>query len=258
MILPFFLLVQAAATGPTLPDEARFDACIAAVARAPDEGVAEAERWQAAGGGVLARQCLGLAHAAATRWPAAATSFEGAARAAEVARDGRAARLWAQAGNAWLAGGAPAQAVTALDAALAQGATEGELLGEVHLDRARALVALDRLSDARVDLDAATRLAPRDPLAWLLSATLARRQGDLARAQADIGEAATRAPDDASVALEAGLIAANQGNDAAARAAWNGAIAVQPGSPAAAQARSLLAQLDGTAVPAAPAIEPGR
>ena len=89
----------------------------------------------------------------------------------------------------------------------------------------------------------ALKLVPADPLAWLLSATLARRTGDLARAQADIGEAMKRAPDDAAVALEAGNIAILSGAEAAARTAWAAAIKASPDSPAGKAAADALKRL---------------
>lgn len=76
--------------------------------------------------------------------------------------------------------------------------------GEAHLDRARALVATGDTKGARDDLDAATRDAAADPLAWLLSATLARRMNDLPRARADIAEALKRSADDAQVQARGG------------------------------------------------------
>jgi len=88
---------------------------------------------------------------------------------------------------------------------------------------------------------------PEDPLAWLLSASLARRMGDLDRAQADIGEAAKRSPDDASVALEAGRIALAAGAVGAARVAFEGAVRSRPGSEAALVAQAELDRLGGPA-----------
>ncbi|MFX5245339.1 hypothetical protein ABTD35_21420, partial [Acinetobacter baumannii] len=67
-----------------------------------------------------------------------------------------------------------------------------------------------------------------DPLAWLLSATLARRTGDLPRAKKDIGEALARSADDANVQLEAGNIAAAAGDEAGARKAWSEAARLAP------------------------------
>src|SRR3546814_16537719 len=74
----------------------------------------------------------------------------------------------------------------ALDAAIGGGTLTGLHLGEAHLDRARALVAAGALAAAREDIDAALADAADDPLAWLLSATLARRMHEWARAKKDI------------------------------------------------------------------------
>ena len=163
---------------------------------------------------------------------------------AEVARDSRAANYWAQAGNAWLAASEPAKARVALDAALASGGLTGLQRGEAQLDRARALVALGQPAAARADLDAALKAASEDPLAWLLSATLARRMGDLPRAQADIAEALKRSADDASVQLEAGNIAALAQDEAGARRAWSEAARIAPDTTAGRSAASALKQFD--------------
>ena len=117
-----------------------------------------------------------------------------------------------QAGNAWLAGGEPTRAVLALDAALATPNLTEALRGEVHLDRARAMVALGNLPTAREDIDRALRLVGSDPFAWYLSAALARRQEDLQRAQTDIQRALGLAPDSPDITLLAGTIAGQLGN----------------------------------------------
>ena len=96
--------------------------------------------------------------------------------------------------------------------------------------------------EPRLDIAPALANAPADPLAWLLSATLARRGGDLVRAAADIAEALKRSPDDASVQFEAGNIAAAAGDEANARSAWERVIALSPGSPLAGSARKALEQ----------------
>ena len=101
------------------------------------------------------------------------------------------------------------------------------------------------LTKARSDLDAAAKLVPQDPLIWLLSASLARRTGDLDRARTDIAEAARLSPDDASVALEAGNIAAMMGNDAAARTAWEAAVKIAPEGPQGKAAAKALEQFGG-------------
>lgn len=262
LILPFILSLAATAgaaqdQAPS-GEEARFETCAMLVASDPEKAVDQANAWRIAGGGVPARQCLAMAYAQQGRWTPAAVAFEQAARDSEMAQDGRAARLWVQAGNARLAAGEAQAARSAFGTALASGTLEGPLKGEAHLDRARACVALGDLAAARTDLDAALALVPEDPLAWLLSATLARRTNDLERAQKDIAEATKRSPDDASVALEAGNIAIRVGSPDAARVAWQGAIANQPGSDAAKAAADALKQLDENAEAPAGADTPPR
>lgn len=240
MFVPLLLTLQDVPTRGQEPP--RFSQCMDLATSDPSAGQANAMRWRGEGGGALAGQCLGVAYSNQRRWPAAAGAFEDAARAAELKKDARASNYWAQAGNAWLAAGEVAKARAALDAALATGALEGLALGEAHLDRARAMVAAGDTENARGELDQATLYAAKDPLAWLLSATLARRTGDLPRATKDIGEALKRSPDDPSVQLEAGNIAAAGGDEANARASWTRVTELAPASPIAASARKALEQ----------------
>ncbi|WP_066781706.1 hypothetical protein [Sphingomonas sp. CCH5-D11] len=225
------LALQAAALPPA-------ESCAALAATDP----VAAERRASVDRSVGGRACLGIALAGQDRFAQAAPAFEEAARGSELARDGAAARYWALAGNAWLAGQEPAKARAALDAALAAGTLTGLARGEAALDRARALVALDELKLARGDLDLALKDAADDPLAWLLSATLARRTGDLARAKIDIGQALRRSADDAQVQLEAGNIAAASGDEAGAKAAWTEAARLAPDRPAGQSATRALSQ----------------
>lgn len=227
-----------------LNDEARFDACMDMATDDPPSGIVAANEWLIAGGGYFARHCLGFAYAKDGRWKAAADAFVSAARDAERATDVRAANLWTQAGNAALASGDATLALTYFDAAMAQGVSAGLLLGELHLDRARALVIAGKTDEAEAAFAEAHRLVPEDPLAWLLSATLARRLGKLERAQADIDIAARLAPRDPEVALEAGNIAATAGKYDIARRNWTQAIEIRPDGPVAKTARDHLTQLD--------------
>lgn len=218
------------------------DEC-AALAREDSAAALErARHWIARSDTPSARHCQGFAEAQAGNWKAAAEAFSRGARLAGA--DGTtAARLWAQAGNAALAGGDLETARAALDQALGGGLPDGIDEGEALLDRARVRVAGGDEAGARADLDAALRLVPEDPLAWLLSATLARRMDDLDLARRHIAEAVSRAGDDASVALEEGVIAALSHDDAAARAAFQRARTLAPNSPAAAAAAEYLSQI---------------
>ncbi|MFL0412919.1 hypothetical protein [uncultured Sphingomonas sp.] len=246
MLLLIAGALQAAAPAepPTMPPTVAAlpagDSCAALIREDP----VAAERRASVDRSVEGRACLGLALTAQNRFAAAAAAFEEAARTAELARTGEAARFWAQAGNAWLAGEDPVKARAALDAALAAGTLSGLERGEAMLDRARALVATGDLKAARVDLDGAVVDAADDPLAWLLSATLARRTGDLTRAKADIAQALRRSADDAQVQLEAGNIAALDGDEAGAKAAWTAAMRIAPDRPAGQAAARALTQFN--------------
>lgn len=238
------LALQTAVT-PAITDsaDARMQRCVDLAIGDAAAAQTEASHWVLAGGGFRAQQCLGRAHTGLKRYDAAATAFAESARGAADAKDARAASFWAQAGNAWLAAGDAAKAKAALDSALTGNSLSGLALGEAHLDRARALVAAGDTAAARKDIDAALVDAGDDPLAWLLSATLARRMGDLPRARTDIAKALERADDDASVQLEAGNIAALSGDEAGARAGWTRAAAIGQGAVAA-SAKAALAQFE--------------
>ena len=245
MILPLLALLQAAPTAD--------DRCAALLRQQPAAALAEVERWRIGGGGFHAQRCAGMVEAGRERWAEAAGRFDAAARAAEVAHDAAVADLWAQAGNAWLAAGQPARARTALDAALTAGTLTGQALGEAQVDHARAAVGAGDLDGARGDLDHALTNAAADPLAWLLSATLARRQNDTRRARTDIAEALKRSPDDASVQLEAGNIAALAGDEAGARAGWAEAARLRPAGAQGQAALTALRQFDAASTKAPPA-----
>ena len=221
-----------------------FQACLDAALESPDKGVAFAQQWRLEGGTFYARHCMGFAYARSERWAPAVVAFEQAADEAERNGDmAQSARLWAQAGNAALAAGDAAKARTSFDAALARGLPDGIEKGEIHLDRARALVALGDGKEARESLDVALGQVPQDPLAWLLSATLARRSGELKLAQAHIARAVQLSPDDASVALEEGNIAVLTDHDDVARSAWQRAAKLAPQSPAGKAAADNLTRL---------------
>ena len=221
-----------------------FQACLDQAIESPEQGVALAQKWRMEGGGFYARHCMGFAYARAERWAPAMVAFEQAADEAERSGEmAQSARLWAQAGNAALASGDAAKARSSFDAALARGLPDGLEKGETHLDRARALVALGDAKAARESLDVALAQAPQDPLAWLLSATLARRSGEMKLAQAHIARAVQLSPDDASVALEEGNIAVLTDHADVARAAWQRAVKIAPDSAAGKAAADNLTRL---------------
>ncbi|MDQ8756986.1 tetratricopeptide repeat protein [Sphingosinicella sp. LHD-64] len=245
-------------TPPRVPDEivARFAACTDLVRSDPERAVEVASAWRVDGGGIYARQCLGLAYVALERWAPAATAFEQAARDAQAAGDVRRGDFWVQSGNAWLAGGEPTRAVQAFDEALAAPGLSNALKGEVHLDRARALVALNNPAGARDDLNEGLRLVPEDPFAWYLSAALARRQGDAARARTDIARARELAPDNPDIMLLAGTLAGEGGDMAEAERLYRRVAEGAPNTDAGRAAQASLATARETETPAAAPAQP--
>lgn len=210
---------------------------------------ADARNWLALAEGeerALAQHCLGLARANQQQWAGSAIAFETAFGLVPGTRAAYRTRLAALAGNARLAEGDMQRAMDLLDAAAEQASTLGltGLLGEIEIDRARALVSLGQEDEAADALEAARDVARDNPLAWLLSATLSRRMDDLANAQIQIERAAALDPADPAIGLEAGLIAALSGRDGAARKSWQSVIALGADIPQAAAARDYLAQLE--------------
>lgn len=248
-------LAQAASAAPTTTAaEARLRACLDLARTDPAGAIATASEWagEEAGAEVsLPQQCLGFAYVSLLRWEAAAEAFLIARDAREPEDRGARARLGAMAGNAALAAGDFEGAATVLTAAQADAEASGldEVAGAAAADRARALVGAGRGAEAQEVLTGAQILAPQVADVWLLSAALARRNGDLRRAAELIATAAALAPADGEIGLEAGLIAALAGDDAAARRAWDAVVALDPAAPQAASARAYLAQLEEGAPP---------
>jgi tetratricopeptide (TPR) repeat protein len=190
-------------------------------------------------------ECLGMARAALGQWSGAEAAFAEAHTMTPANEAANRARRGGMAGNALLAAGKSEDALKRLDVAHGEalGAGDLRLAGEIAIDRARALVLLKRDGDAAAALASARANAADNGQAWLLSATLSRRQGKLSEAQDQILTAATLLPLDPEVGLEAGVIAMLAGNEAAARRSWQSVLAAAPGSDPARTARSYLDQL---------------
>ena len=250
-----------------MPD--RLAACLATGRKDLTAGLASARLWRDGAATDFERarasQCLGLLLNQSGDYAGAEQAFATAIAAIPAEQAASSLQLLAMAGNAALAAGQADKAAAWFDRALALGdAGDNATLGGIQADRARALVAAGRLAEAGGALDEAHRLAPEDPEGWLLSATLARRNGDLDRAQRDIEVAAAKDPRDPAIGLEAGVIAVLAGRDEAARRSWDSVVRSAPGSTEAATAQGYLEQLGpgptsspapAPAPPAAPAAE---
>ncbi|HEY8435261.1 MAG TPA: hypothetical protein VIK68_11725 [Sphingomicrobium sp.] len=157
----------------------------------------------------------------------AAESFEEAAKASSD-KDPRTARMWAAAGNLWIAANQPGKAALDLDKALALPGLEAEQRGEALLDRARAAEAQDDLKTARARANEAAQTVGDDPFFWYFSAALAIRENDPGTATLAIGKALSLAPSDPTILFEAGHVADFTGDDDKARGYWMRAAAADP------------------------------
>lgn len=171
--------------------------------------------------------CRALQAKAAGDNAGAAQSFEEAAQASEDKNPAK-ARMWAAAGNLWLAANQPGKAALDLDKALALPGLEAEQRGEALLDRARAAEATNDLKTARAKANDAAASISDDPFYWYFSAALAIREQDPATAQSAIGRALAMAPSDPAVLFEAGHVAHFTGDDDKARSYWKQAAASDP------------------------------
>ena len=239
----------------------RLGECLAGAGADPDAAMESATAWlrETAGpAAALPQLCLGTALSNMGNWPAAEAAFIAGRDAAAPGDHPLRARLGAMAGNAALADNEAPRALATLDVAAseARAGKDAALTGEIQIDRARALVALHRESDAAAELAGARASVPDNALGWLLSATLSRRMGHLPEAQGQIETAARLAPTDPEIGLEAGVIAELAGHEGAARKSWQSVIAAAPDTDAATHARAYLAQLGPDSAPvsaAAPA-----
>jgi tetratricopeptide (TPR) repeat protein len=197
--------------------------------------------------------CRALAASNSGQPAEAAAAFE---QAADAQADNAAekARLWAAAGNMWIAAGQPGKAAVALDKALASPQLQAEQRGEALLDRARAAEAQNYLHTARAKATEAALTISEDPFLWYFSAALAIRENDPAKAKTSIGKALGLAPKDPTILFEAGHVFQFAGQIEEARRYWTQARDADPNGAvgqAAAQAIEMLPRqpADGAAGP---------
>ena len=160
----------------------------------------------------------------------AAQSFEEAAKASSE-KDPKTARMYAAAGNLWIAANQPGKAAADLDKALALPGLEAQQRGEAFLDRARAAEAQNDLATARARLNDAGATISSDPFYWYFSASLAMRERDPITARSSIDKALGLAPSDPAILFEAGHVADFTGDDNSARSYWMRAAAADPNGP---------------------------
>ncbi|MBR0653710.1 tetratricopeptide repeat protein [Plastoroseomonas arctica] len=213
---------------PRLVDSAEYETCLARLAEDADAALAEAERWQAEGGGEGAAHCAALALIGLGETERAAAALEQIAARSPASPAARAA-VFAQATQAWLLVENPARAQAAATRGLALTPEDTWLL----MDRAVAQAAQGRYAQAIADLERATTIDPNRIEAWVLRAATRRQLDQIALAAADVERAFAIEAENAEAFLERGIIRQLQGNAEGARADWSRALELAPDSPTA-------------------------
>lgn len=246
-VFAFLLSAPLLAQGPdstpdSTLDKRRYEGCVNAIPTDAAKAEQFAVQWRAEGGGLPARHCQALAQLHQERFAEASATLAQAAKTAETEKSPFAADFWGQAGNAaFLAGDSKAAAAHFSTAIAQSGSFSPKRTAAFHIDRARAYTELGDIPQARGDLDKALTLGGEDAIALTLSAALARREGDKARAAADIAKASSLSPSDPDVMLEQGNVAAASGDLETARQVWAMVVRAAPQTAAAQIAERALA-----------------
>jgi regulator of sirC expression with transglutaminase-like and TPR domain len=224
---------------PRIASGLEYERCLGLLTTEPESAEAVARAWVERGGGEPAVHCLALSRLALGEPVPAAEDLERLASASASPASIRAALL-EQATQAWLMAGVASRARTTATSALALTPDDPTLL----IERATAVLQLDRPGEAAVDLDRALSLDPRRADALVLRAAALRQTERVADALADAEAALRLDPDNAEALLERGILRQRRHDDAGARADWERAIELSPDSATADLARQNLALLE--------------
>ena len=235
-----WLLLSGTAGAETLDNALAYTACMELARTAPAQAFEEALVWQDDGGGRAARHCAAVALIELGQPAEAARRLEALAGAFAPAEAGPASEILGQAGQAWLAAGEAARALTAQSAALELAPKNVELL----IDRSITLAARNSVRAALDDLDRAAALAPERAEVLVLRASAYRQLDQAARAGAELERALALEPENPDGLLERGILRHAAGDRAGARQDWLQAVTLAPESPAADAARARLELLD--------------
>lgn len=221
--------------------EQQYTACMNLAKTRPREAYASANTWYDRGGAEAAEHCAAIALFGMGQYVEAANRLERLADAQPGDRNRLRAELYAQAGQSWLLASYPDRALVAQGNALALQPNSVEFL----IDRAVTYAGIDRLADARRDLDAALRISPRRHDALTLRATTLRLLGQVAAAAADIEQAIKLNANYPEAYLERGLQRKAAGNAGQAHEDFVKVLRLVPeGSPLADQARAQIERSD--------------
>lgn len=233
-------LAQQSLQGSTVLQDAAYQDCLALVRRNPEDGFAQAQLWQATGGGLPAQHCAALALVEMRHYSDAADRLEQLLPLAEKQAPHLTVAILDQAANAWLLGEQPQRAKQLLDIALKAAPETPDLL----IDRALSLAALNDYAAAKRDLDVALRVDPTREDALAMRASARRQTGDMSGALEDAETALAIQPRLPEALLERGILRLHKGDKQGARRDLIEVRLVAPDSPAAVSAGQYIEQMD--------------
>ena len=230
-------LVSAAAA--TSDPETEHDKCVAAAQSDAPAALARAKQWSNQGGGPEADHCAAMALYDMKHYADAARGFEKVAREMTNAAPSDDARIYDQAGQAWLVANRPRSAQIDFDAALRLAPDDPDLL----IDRAEARANQKRYWQAIDDLNRASDLAPMRADIYLYRAAAYRAVSEIEMASEDIARNLRLQPNNPVGLLERGNIRRLRGDIVGAHQDWVKVTTIAPGSLEAAAAEDNLARL---------------
>ena len=222
------------------PAADRYQACLDRASKQPEPAYEDAMSRRAEGGGPPAEHCAAVALTGMKKFADAGERLDKLGENPALGDASMRSEVLAQAGNAWLLAGRPAQAAQSFNAALSFVPGDADTL----IDRARASALLGRWPAAEQDLSAALVSNPSLVEALVLRASARRAQGNWPGAEGDATKAILLEPNSLEALVELGLIRAGKGDKAGAREAFLAVLAKDPKSPAADSARDAIASLD--------------
>jgi tetratricopeptide (TPR) repeat protein len=226
------------ATNPTEID--RYQRCLAAAAKTPDDAFEQAMAWRDTTGSNAAKHCVAVALFYLGQPAVAADRLEQLGIEMRAAPPELRARILSQAGTAWSEAGNQERADSAITAAI----EIAPKLADLYVDRSMVLAQAQNYWEAIDDLNKALELQPGYGIALAFRAAAYRYVDSLDLALDDAEQAVRVAPDLPEGWLERGIIRRLKGNVNGARADWLRVLVLDPDGDAGDTARANIERLE--------------
>ena len=225
----------------TTPQEiARYQKCLQTAEKTPDDGFEEAMQWRDSTGSNAAKHCVAVALFNLGQFASAADRLEQLALGMRAAPPEIRARILSQAGTAW----SIADELERANAVITSAIEMAPKLPDLYVDRASVLAEAQNYWEAIDDLNKALDLQPGYGMALAFRAAAYRYVDSLDLAMEDAEAAVRVAPDLPEAWLERGIIRRLKGNVNGARADWLRVLVLDPDGAAGDTARANIERLE--------------